>query len=404
MSNTNLLLILLVLCILIFICTYLCLICKKQHESFIDISTLHGAKWNRGGNRSCKNRIIRVIKAVLDDCDMKNDKIGNTKISDFYFPCGYNNINREIKLLPKTKNGRYFIIDGADEISAKDRLWSHILQHHGHNKAKSMSPDTFVFSKKGDLDRLEKSHVPGTVYMMKKNIQRQRGLHITDNVDYIKKKHKGYVLAQVLLQDPYTINGRKINLRVYVLVVCHRGKMDVYVYKDGFMYYTKQKYIPGDISRDNHITTGYIDRKVYDENPLTHEDFRQYLDSTRDCLPCETKIKNEGKNISDITFNRIYDLIKDIFMSFKGYICNKKNKFYDNVTYQLFGADVSINNKLHPHIMEINKGPDLGAKDERDKAVKFGLVKDMFRIMGGAERGLNNKFLQVLEVTGCGGK
>ena len=31
--------------------------------------------------------------------------------------------------------------------------------------------------------------------------------------------------------------------------------------------------------------------------------------------------------------------------------------------------------------MEINKGPDLGAKDERDKAVKLSMIRDMFHII-----------------------
>ena len=31
--------------------------------------------------------------------------------------------------------------------------------------------------------------------------------------------------------------------------------------------------------------------------------------------------------------------------------------------------------------MEFNKGPDLDAKDERDKNVKMGMVKDMFNLL-----------------------
>jgi hypothetical protein len=35
------------------------------------------------------------------------------------------------------------------------------------------------------------------------------------------------------------------------------------------MYYTPQKYDDKDAAFDKHITTGYIDRKIYDTNPLS---------------------------------------------------------------------------------------------------------------------------------------
>jgi hypothetical protein len=175
--------------------------------------------------------------------------------------------------------------------------------------------------------------------------------------------------------------------------------MDVYVYQDGFMYYTKQKFVKGDISRENNITTGYIDRQVYQENPLTHEDFRAYLDSERDLTSPEKHIKYSNKKISDVIFNRIYELIKNIMLCYRKKLDTKKSKFYDNITYQLFGADVSINDKLQPQIMEINKGPDLGAKDERDRNVKYGLVQDIFKIVGGIEKCNENKFKLILDLT-----
>ena len=44
------------------------------------------------------------------------------------------------------------------------------------------------------------------------------------------------------------------------------------------MYYTKKHFIKNNNTLDNHVTTGYVERSVYTENPLTHEDFKKYLD------------------------------------------------------------------------------------------------------------------------------
>jgi glutathione synthase/RimK-type ligase-like ATP-grasp enzyme len=46
------------------------------------------------------------------------------------------------------------------------------------------------------------------------------------------------------------------------------------------------------------------------------------------------------------------------------------------VGFQLYGVDVAIDDKLKPMIMEVNKGPDLTAKDGRDKDLKVNLSKD----------------------------
>jgi len=76
-----------------------------------------------------------------------------------------------------------------------------------------------------------------------------------------------------------------------------------------------------------------------------------------------------------------------------------KKKFNDtNITFQLFGVDVGVNDDLCPIIMEINKGPDLGAKDERDSNLKHGLVKDTLKIIGAVECSEPHNFTKVLSV------
>ena len=64
----------------------------------------------------------------------------------------------------------------------------------------------------------------------------------------------------------------------------------------------------------------------------------------------------------------------------------------NNVTFQLFGADVAPNEYLETQLIEINKGPDMGAKDERDKNLKMRVQEDLFDLLGVVKTNRKNGF------------
>jgi hypothetical protein len=373
---------------------------KSKIENMINISDPIPENPKYGRNK-CDYYMNKTIENVLVE-----NKINNTSENDWdvYFPCGYDDIDKEInEFIPKSERDKIFIIHNADNLAAKDELWKFIKLHNGIDRAKTMMPPTYILTNKNDLVELENdfNSNKSKLYIMKKNEQRQEGLRITDDLKEILSGRKyGYVIAQQLLQDPYLINKRKINMRVYILVICNNGNFDVYVYNDGFMYYTKDEYKQGNKLMGPNITTGYIDRKVYDVNPLTHKDFKTYLDKTdRNLTEIEVIIRKQGLNISDLVFSRINDLVKNIFMSFPGNICNG-GKLDKHLSFQLFGADVAVNNELWPSLMEINKGPDLSAKDDRDGKVKSKCIRDMFKIIGVLPKNHTdeNGFIKVLDI------
>lgn len=311
----------------------------------------------------CFFQMNDTLRNVL--VDYKVDR----KISDYtlYFPCGYDFTEEEIRQINVVPGVKYFIIDGIDIMTSKDRLWNCVQQYYGLNETRKLMPNSYTLHNSNDMKRFEYEYVPNKIYILKKNIQRQEGLRITKHKDDIINglKHD-YVIAQELLQDPYLINGRKINMRFYVLTVCYETKMQMYVYNDGFMYYTREKYQKNTLTDEHNITTGYIDRQVYKENPLTHQDFRDYLDS---------------EHIhSHLVFIKIYELLAKVWRTFKGKI-GMNPKLKHNVTFQLFGVDIALNEKLEPMIIEINKGPDMDAKDERDSKLKYNVMRDIFRVI-----------------------
>ena len=364
-------------------------------ENMINISPStqknENATW---GRNSCNYLMGDTLSSVLRDHNINKS---DNNSADILIPCGYDEINNEINQMDPNQNQKVFIIHDADNLAAKDYLWKALVDHQGLQKAKILMPNTYILYSPTDLSRLKNEYNSKKLYIMKKNIQRQEGLKITNSYDEILKSASEYVIVQELLQDPYLIKDKKINLRLYVLVVCNKSNIDIYVYNDGFMYYTKEPFRRGTTDPGPNITTGYIEREVYAENPLTHQDFRIYLDNpNRPLTDPETKVRQQNLMISNVVFNRINDLLREVFISCVKNLCNG-DKLKNIVSFQMFGADIALSDNLTPTMMEINKGPDMDAKDERDGQIKKECTKDMLRLLRIIDEPGPNGFIKILD-------
>lgn len=366
-----------------------------NNEEHFDNEKYTSAKWNR-------NKCQYTLGDTFED-ELKKNGVNKSNDSwNLYFPCAYDDINKEIDEMPILPEAKYFIIDNCDEIVAKQWLWTNVKNHYGKDFACTILPNSYVLYDINDLKLFDKEFNQSKIYIMKKNIQRQEGLKITNNKTEILNGAKNhYVIVQELLQNPYLISGRKTNMRFYVLVVCNGPNLQVYVHNDGFMYYTKVPFKQNSLEIDPNVTTGYIERQVYKENPLTHDDLRAYLDDSnrQNLLSVETSIRNQGLKISQVCFSRIYQALRAVFTAFVGRIC-KPSKLYNNTSFQLFGIDIAVDDNLNVKIIECNKGPDMGAKDERDSKLKHGVVQDIMKLIGTFNDPMlrNPKFIKILDV------
>jgi len=333
----------------------------------------------------------------------KTDKLVEASL---IMPCTYETTDKEFEEIKRKKiseniygdNVRIFMLKNTDYLVSKIVLWIIIKNYYGATEAAKIMPYTWNLNSKQDINDFKQNFVKDKLYIVKNNTQRQEGLLILDNLENIINSNNKYLLVQELLQDPYLINGRKINLRVYCLFIKNcKGSFKICIYKDGFMYYTPDLFKKNTKEFSKNITTGYVDRKVYQENPLTHDDFRVYLDSNRNLSEIEKNVINKNvinKNIklSEYIFTQIYDLLKSVF-----YIYTNLLSIDDlGIGFQLYGADIAINDNLNPSLMEINKGPDLTAKDGRDKELKLKLSEDILKSVGLLPN-VNNNFITVIE-------
>lgn len=379
---------------LLILIIYYSFTCNKDSEHF-ENETYAPVKWNR-------NKCEYILGDTIESELKKNGASRSTDSWDLYFPCGYDDISKEIDEMEVLPNAKYFVINNCDEMVAKQWLWMNVKNHYGRDYAKNVLPNSYVLYDNDDLKLFDKEFDKTKIYIMKKNIQRQEGLKITNDKNEILNGIKNqYVIVQELLQNPYLISGRKTNMRFYILVICNGANLQVYAHNDGFMYYTKVPFKTNSLEIDPNITTGYIERQVYKENPLTHDDLRAYLDNPvrQNLLDVEKVIRNQGLKISQVCFGRIYQALRTVFTAFVGRIC-KPSKLYNNTSFQLFGVDVAVDDELNVNIIEVNKGPDLNAKDERDSELKHGVVQDTLKLIGTFTNPKlrDPKFVKILDV------
>ncbi len=287
---------------------------------------------------------------------------------DLYLPCGYTDAESELRNVKFNNNKQsIFAIDGCDKLASKSSLANLLKKKYGTGYSNYI-PKSYL-NNSNDIHLLLQNHQYGNKYIAKKNIQQQKGIHIIHDYKEVKKivNDKSFVIIQELLNNPFLINGHKINIRIYLLITCKGGVISSYIHSNGFMYYTPDAFDYESKKDSSHITTGYISRKIYSKNPLTLQDFYNYLD------------KN-GYNSEKFNHN-IHGLFRNVMTAINPGIC-KTTLSNNNLLFQLFGADIAPDNNLNVKLIEINKGPDLGGKDIQDNRVKNSVVKDIFKTIG----------------------
>ena len=354
---------------------------------------------------------------IKNDCFYDSLKINNFVMTknileaSLIVPCSYETTEIELVDLDKNKiqsnkyddGVRIFMLNNTDHMVSKLALWKYLKQKYSADIASTMLPYTWDLTDLTDIELFKTQYDKNKIYITKNNNQRQEGIKIHTTLDSILNSKSKYLLVQELLQDPYLVSGRKINLRVYVLVIKDNySNIKLNVYRDGFMYYTPELFEPSNPSFKTNITTGYVDRQIYIDNPLTHMDFRKWLDNPKRTMTQIEKYLHQtypNMKISDYIFAQIYEQLGFIFKTYEDIIGTKT----PGVCFQLYGVDVAINNQLNPIVMEINKGPDLTSKDGRDKDLKITLCTDVLKSVGLIPN-VNNNFITVLEKVNIGGE
>jgi hypothetical protein len=306
------------------------------------------------------------------------NRISDQYNCDLYIPCGYNLVEAELYLLSQSQKLKpttiIYGIVGCDNIVSKNNIWTILEDFYGRLGATRYMPLTYIVDNNEHIDELIKQHHPGSKYILKKNIQRKRGLLITDSLKVINNaEEEDFKIIQKYLKQPLLINKRKLNIRIYVAVIYKFRKTHMYLYKEGKCIYTNKDYIVDGDDKDfeRNITSFNLSSDIYLKNPLLLQDLRNYLN-----------LKNENHKIGDKLLKDIYILMKNVCLPIKPEICNNYPNIIDNTCFQLFGGDIIVTKDYKPLLLEFNKGPSMATDIDIDQQMKKGLIEDTFKLAG----------------------
>ena len=294
---------------------------------------------------------------LLIDIFKKYNINKNNNNWNIYIPKGYTTAETQlINLKLPNKKVYIFAIRGCDKIVAKNNIWKLIVNRFGRNHAKTLMPETYVYDSENDMRLFNKDYRNSNIYILKKYSTKE-GLKLTD--DYytiINSKYEKYKIIQKYLTNLYLINKRKVNLRIYYLIVIDNNNIKYYLSKLGKCIYTNKDYDKNnthDLDFEKNITSYNLDLKIYNKNPKSLQDLKKYL----------------GDKNGNLLFNNIDKLFKKVSDAIHPHIQNSP-KMKNTLCFQHFGADVVFDNNFNPYLLEFNKGPDMSPKDNDDSIMK----------------------------------
>jgi hypothetical protein len=325
-----------------------------------------------------KLRNHAILESVFQKAGIK--RTYNKDQWDFYIPCGYNFVEKELKgIYPKSTEQKIFGIKGCDRIVSKNSLWKILHGAYGRQKAKEMMPDTYVLFDERDMKEFETSYEPNQLYLLKKNIQRKLGIHLTkDYQDIMSKKNTDFRVVQKYINNLFLIDKRKINLRIYLLVTCFDGVVSVYMHRRGRCIYSNKDFDENTLDPEVHLTSLNLDIDVYKTRPFDLTDLRAYL----------------GENIFYGLMNDIVRNLIDTMRAAKPFLCQLA-RLRNNESFQLFGLDYVFDENFHPYLLEMNKGPEMTPKNEKDRVLKEQVLTDVFRTVHLVSDDSNNEFIKL---------
>lgn len=325
-----------------------------------------------------KNKNSIILQNILDKNKIK--KTDSNKW-DIYLPCTYTNVENELKsLLPENnKNKKIFGIDGTDMMVSKNILWKTFFNKYGRKFSSKILPETYILDSKKDMNLFIDNYKKNKIYILKKNIQRKEGIKITNDLNYIlKAKYENFVVVQEYIKDLYLLNKRKINLRIYLLIICKNNIIEWYISKLGKCIYTNKDYSTNYNDLESHLTSLNLNSKIYDKNPFSLFDLKKYL----------------GKKNFNELFKNIIEISKHCKNCFNNLICKNSN-LKDNIRFQLYGLDFIFDNNYNCYLLELNKGPQMNYVNEEDKKMKKKLYEDIFDLVNIKSSKKKNDFIKI---------
>ncbi|CAH8483540.1 unnamed protein product [Schistosoma margrebowiei] len=283
---------------------------------------------------------------------------------------------------------------GSFQLGRKDKLWINLNQLRSRFGKKSIDFVPRTFCLPGDLKSLKEFwthnettnkkssndealfHFRPRWIMKPPASARGIGVKLVRGWSDIPKQRR--VIVQSYINQPYLIDGRKFDIRLYVFVAGF-SPLRAYVYREGLVRFASQKYSTSVQQLRNrfvHLTNYSVNK--YNKTEESFVSNHKWKLST-----LWSYLTERGADVPNL-WSRIVDIVFKTLSSVANCIATMvdQNCRRRATVYELFGFDIILDADLKPWLLEVNVSPSLHTNTQLDDEVKTAVVKDMFNICG----------------------
>eukprot|EP00644_Phytophthora_capsici_P005862 jgi/Phyca11/98253/e_gw1.2.1404.1 len=216
-----------------------------------------------------------------------------------------------------------------------------------------------------------------------------RGVFLTRKLAQIPK---GDVLvAQQYVARPLLIDGKKFDLRIYVLVTSC-APLRVYIFKDGLVRMCTADYATPNAEnlehRFMHLTNYAVNKHSNNfeadkgdgaDGKGSKRSLKWFFAWLKEIFPSE-KIDTLWDQIGDICLKAILSVQPTLAQEYRSTFTNNSS-IRPSCSFALLGMDVLIDEQLKPWLLEVNHLPSFGCDSPLDWSVKEPLISQTFDLL-----------------------
>lgn len=214
---------------------------------------------------------------------------------------------------------------------------------------------------------------------------RGRGIVLVDSSNpssYSEFKFKDFEgVAQTYIERPFLITNRKFDIRLYCLIT-GIAPLRIYMHTAGLARFCAHPYDPNSLDENSNLTNYSLNK---DDAAFVSSDGTK--ETVRDSKWTLNLFLSFLKNQRNIDIDQLMKELERVLICtvISGMnairIKHEMHIHHRHTSYELYGIDIMLDDRMMPHLIEINISPSMSGMDSRlDYNMKFPIMLDLLRM------------------------